>query len=740
MPQDSRRTFLQRSALLTASTYLMPEGLLDEVAVASGPKLPGASDARPVFPYGGVYFRKTNPPATEWERDHKTAARLGANVFRHWFVWSAIEVSPGKYDWSDYDRLMDIAAASGIRVVIAEITGAAPEWAFHQYPNARLLASDGTVARSIVWESDEVGGLPGLCFDNPEIRELAERFLAALVERYRDHPATFAYDVWNENTFIGGAARHMYCYCDASKQRMRNWLQKRYGTLEETGKRWHRYSYRTWEDVDPPVSFSGYADSLDWLQFRIDNAFDLFDWRLNLIRKLDPHHLVTAHGIAGTLEDLPYASHNEWESAKRVDVFGLTWIAARKGDEPWKQFQAMDLVRCGSRGKPFWHAEAQGGPLWMQSQVIGRPRTDGRIPSADDVRLWNLVSFAAGAKGLMYCRWRPLLDGPLFGAFGPMGMDGSVTPEAEMAGKIARWTNSHPDLWRSNTVRGDVGLLFVPESEIFDYVQRENTTFYSNSIRGAYQAFFASNIQPDFVALENVDEYRLIYLPFPIMLTAETVKKLRNYVEKGGTLVCEGLPAYFGDHGHVGEVQPNLGLDELFGARQSYVEFVPDIEGDLKFKVKGKTIFGSYFRQNYMLNGGRDVGNYEDGTVAAVEHTFGRGRTLLLGSFPGAGYFNHHSKETQELFADFLDLAGVQQAVRTDDLALTARIHQGAGGTYLWVVNPSHQDRSAKITMAAEYGTFSKGDDIWLNRSSTVVGSDVNVAVGARNASVIRLR
>src|SRR5262249_50696894 len=97
----------------------------------------------PVFPYGAVYFRKSNPPAHDWERDHATAARIGMNTFRHWFMWSAIEVTPGVYDWRDYDRMMDLAAASGIRVVIAELVTAAPEWAFAKYPHARFHASDG---------------------------------------------------------------------------------------------------------------------------------------------------------------------------------------------------------------------------------------------------------------------------------------------------------------------------------------------------------------------------------------------------------------------------------------------------------------------------------------------------------------------------------------------------------------------------------------------------------------------
>ena len=288
----------------------------------------------------------------------------------------AVEVAPGKFDWSDYDRMMDLAAKNGIKVVIAELVTCAPEWVFRKYPHARFLASDGTVIDSSISESSATGGFPGLCLDNPDVRALAENFLTILIGRYRSHPALFCYDLWNENTSFGGPPTKMICYCEATKRKLRDWLRIRYGTLDKAGKTWHRYSYETWDDVEPPRSFSGYPDSLDWLEFRIDNAYSQYDWRIKLFRTLDPHHRISAHGVAGTLNDLPSSSHNEWRSAKRVDIYGLTWIAARKGNEPWKQFHAMDLVRGGSRGKPFWHAEAQGGPL--VDAAPGYRSTEGR--------------------------------------------------------------------------------------------------------------------------------------------------------------------------------------------------------------------------------------------------------------------------------------------------------------------------------------------------------------------------
>src|SRR5574340_1551946 len=546
--------------------------------------------ADPVFPYGAVYFRKSNPPEEDWTRDFRTAQEVGMNTFRHWFMWSAIEVAPGKYDWRDYDRMLDLAAKNGIRTVVAEMITAAPEWAFDKYPHARYQGSDGGTVNSGIGGSSATGGFPGLCLDNEDVKAHAEAFLTALVNHYKDHPGMWAYDLWNEHSYSGGSPQRMYCYCEATQKKFREWLKAKYGTLAALGKAWYRHSYAEWDNVHPPRSFSGYPESLDWLEFRIDDQFRLLKWRVDLIRKLDKKNKITAHGVAGSLQALPSSANDEWRSAAAVEIWGFTWVASRRGDEPWKQWHAVDLVRAGARGKPFWHAEAQGGPLWMQPQVLNRPREDGRISEPEDVRLWNLISMTGGATGIMYPRWRPLLDGPLFGAFGAFGMDGSVTPRAEMAGKVASWANGQAELWKSRPVKGEVGIVFVPESQIFNYVQQGSTDHYAEAARGAYQAFFDANIQADFVRIDDIDEYPLVYLPYPIHLKPATAKKLAQYVERGGALVSEGLPAYFGERGKVGTQQPNYALDKLFGARESYVEFTPDLLDKLVLQARGKPV------------------------------------------------------------------------------------------------------------------------------------------------------
>jgi len=696
----------------------------------------GLTAADPVFPYGAVYFRKSNPPEQDWARDHATAAKIGMNTFRHWFMWSAVEVAPGKMDWRDYDMQMDLAAKNNIRVILAEMVTAAPEWAFTRYAHARYLSADGKPVDSGISGSSATGGFPGLCLDNEDAKGLAEKWLLALIERYKGHPATMGYDLWNEHTAQGGQAQNMLCYCPATQRKFRQWLKNKYGTLEALGKAWYRYSYAEWDDIHPPKNLSGYPESLDWLQFRIDNAHSLAKWRVDLFRKHDAKNKVVAHGVGMSLEGHPSATYDEWRSAADVDVWGFTWVASRKGNEPWKQFHAVDLVRAGSRGKPFWHAEAQAGPLWMQPQVIGRAREDGRISDEKDVRIWNMISIAGGATGILYPRWRPLLDGPLFGAFGAFGMDGSVTPRAEMTGKVARWANGNPELWKTRPVKGEVGLAWVPESQIFNYVQQGSTEHYAQSARGAYQAFFDNNIQADFVHIDHLAEYPLVYLPYPIHLRETTVKKLTAYVENGGILVSEGLPGYFGERGKVGTVQPNYGLDKLFGARESYVEFTPDLLEDYSFTVRGQSVPGRYFVQEYETAGGRAAGRHSSGRVGAVEHAFGKGRTLLMGSFPGAGYFRKATPQARTFFAGLLDWAGISRTLSVSDPLVKARVHRGGGGAVLYVLNPTRQERPVVIEMK---DTVRAAKDVWDGKTIRVDGRRLSLMVGDRDVAVVRV-
>jgi beta-galactosidase len=225
------------------------------------------------------------------------------------------------------------------------------------------------------------------------------------------------------------------------------------------------------------------------------------------------------------------------------------------------------------------------------------------------------------------------------------------------------------------------------------------------------------------------------------MLKKETAAKLAAYVDQGGTLISEGLPGYFGDHGHVGATQPNLGLDQLFGARERYVEFTPDLLEKLQLTVDGHQIFGRYFLQEYntTTNTAKVAGEYANGHIAAVENGHGKGRTLLIGTYPGAGYYLHHSAEAKAFFAGLLKRAGVQPVLQTNNPAFQARLHSGPGGDILWITNPTRKPGSIEVSLNAVHPAVQNASDLWAGRAVMASGSRISVSLPPRDGAVIRL-
>lgn len=693
----------------------------------------------PQYPFGAVYFRKSNPPREDWERDYRIASEDGNNIFRHWFLWSAIEVAPGVYDWEEYDRQLDLAAQNGIRTIIAEHMTNTPEWLAALYPDAVLTSAEGKLAHGSMNASSATGSTH-LCLDCPGVKEHAGRFLTELARHYKGHPGLLGYDVVNEMW-------RRECYCPHSAARFRAWLQRKYGDLKTLARAWQRHSYTDWSQVMPPRRLEMYVESLDWVTFVKESAYEDFDWRIDLIRDADPDALITAHGTGASLNNYEMHGSDEWRAAASVDVYGFTHWQGREDSSMWKQMHCVDLVRAGARGKPFWHAELQGGSFWasafQRSFLEGRAKNDGRLVTAEDVRLWSLTSMAGGTNGILSPRWRALLDGPLFGCFGFYHNDGSRSGRSEVVSKLAKWSNDEAQrglFSQSRPVKGEIGLLLTDESLAFKYISepgsyREN---YDPAMSGAYRAFFDNNIQADWVLIDHIDEWDFLYYAYPFMMTREQAAKIIAWVEQGGTLVSQGCPGYFDEHCHLGTVQPNMGLDRLFGAREAYVELLPEVLDDVVFDWQGRTVKGGMYYQTYCPTTGTVVGRYPDGSAAAIENTYGQGRTLLIGTYPSVSYHKQPSEANRRFFRDILAWGGVEQALRVSHPEITARLFEGKGGRFLWVLNPAKHAIRVQVE-CVHVESLAVKRVVWGEVDPEPEGSSVLLTVPAQDAVVLEL-
>jgi len=226
--------------------------------------------------------------------------------------------------------------------------------------------------------------------------------------------------------------------------------------------------------------------------------------------------------------------------------------------------------------------------------------------------------------------------------------------------------------------------------------------------------------------------------------------------ESGGTLIAEGCPGYFDEVGHVSPTQPGMGLDTLLGVRESYVEFTPDILDDLRLNVEGMLVQGGIFLQAYQPTTGSVAGRYEanagpaNGQIAVVDNVFGRGRTRLIGTMVGYGHTVHAARPphpdaapyrpgtTPDLFRSLLGWAGRTPHVRSSDCFIKARLHDGEGGTYLWVANPTRRDRPVRLVISDAWGPFGGARTLWGGECE-IEEDTITLSAPARDVTVIAL-
>ncbi|HEX2987762.1 MAG TPA: beta-galactosidase [Chloroflexota bacterium] len=710
--------------------------------VAGGPKV--------LFPYGAMYYRRPNPPPEDWERDFQTMQAHGFNMVKCWAMWNVMHTSEGEFDFSEFDGLLEVAARHGIKVVINTILDStAPHWLWRTHPESWYQSQDGRRRHPVSDGHNVTGGARGLCLDNDPVWEQGQEFLRAIARRYKDHPSLWGYDVWNEvnsREDPPGPEALYYCYCEATSAKFRDSLRQKYGSLAALEAAWHHH-FRTWDEVYPPYGRGAFPDNMDWQDFKVADRVRLLRERVQVLRSEDPVHPMISHGIGGVSRKLYDYMGDEWFWASEVDEWGITVAPGRRDNDPRNFFQMVDLVRSAARGKRIWLGELQGGHMFLTPELEGRPAGDARIATAGDISMWNWITLMTGAKGVLYWRYRPERVGPLTDFFGLCERDGSPTPRLEMAGRFARLTGGHPEIVEAQPVRGDMAILVLHESQRYANVAHARLFHaWADAIRGIYQACIDHGIQADMVELSDIGEYPLVYLPYPLMVLKENAARLREYVENGGCLVSEAGLASYSDLGFACPQLPGLGLDQVFGTEAEIVHLMPDILQDLKLNINGGaiqangvTIQGRVGRQVLRPTTGRAIASFPDGSIAGVENSLGQGKAMLVGSYPSVAYRESQDRATGAWMAGLIEWAGQEPRLRTSAPASVARLHRRGEATYLYVLNTSHDEVQASVSLAGPSGAFRQGTSMEDSRVFPFQGNKIRVPLPAQDGMILRL-
>ncbi len=330
--------------------------------------------------------------------------------------------------------------------------------------------------------------------------------------------------------------------------------------------------------------------------------------------------------------------------------------------------------------------------------------------TAEDIRIWSWSALACGAKGIHYYAFYPISTGYESGGFGLIHLDGTVTERAREAGASPRrWRATSACIWRpgrrgrkwpSSTIRWRTSSVDAsgrrPTAGRRAKWQASNGT----PLLGVFKAFWPENVPVDFVhagalSAGALSQYRLVYLPYPPMLPSYLGGVLRDYVRAGGHLVAEARAGWNSESGRASDIIPGMGLHEVFGAREAAVETAPGGRTVIVFEG-GLRVPARWFREVLEPLGGRVVGRFEDGAPAAVESQFGRGRALLVGSYPAAAYHSTPTEEARRWFGSLLDWAGVQPELEVEG-GVEARWLESGADRLVFVFNHEREPRQVRL-------------------------------------------
>ena len=619
-----------------------------------------------------------------WKHDLQNIAGCGFNAVRCWVDWATGEPQPGDYHFEALDLLMDLAEEVGLRAILQLYLDSAPDWLVKYYPDCRYVSAGGVPVDS--------QGAPGYCYDHPGVRAAAERFMRALAGHVTARPPFLAWDLWSEPHIVQWGYFDFlpqpatFCYCHYTVQRFRDWLRRRYPSLEALNEAWYR-QFSSWDVVLAPkfISLMTYTEYVDWLQFIMDKLAEDLHWRHETVRQADDH-LTTSHSAIPSILTLPtdeQGSPDDWRMARQVDVWGTSLypkhVGARETNDP--SFRAAMLAgtrsACASVGRPYWLGELQGGHGYVglfASHV-----------TAADARSYAWHSIAHGAKGLCFYAWHPMSSGYESAGFGLANLDGTPSERAVAAGQVAQVVTRHMDLfYAAQPVRTRAAICWNVLSSVMWVCMRQPQHYIpSRSTIGAYRALYQEHVPADFIHVDQIangklEDYDLLYLPFSFMISRAAATRIEEFVRRGGVVLAEARTAWNDETGTCGEAVPGLGLEQVFGCRERGAEgvsedlavpiYVTRDHAALPLLTTGDVLAGARFREELevLSETAQVVGEFENGGPAIVVNRYGQGWAIFIGTMLSLAFFKFRDESAGRLLKGLARLAGLEPPVQVE--------------------------------------------------------------------------
>jgi beta-galactosidase len=634
---------------------------------------PPVNPRAPFIWHGGDYNPEQWPVAT-WDEDirlmqacHYNIATVGV------FSWVSLQPEEERFTFEWLDTILEKLAAAGRVVCLATPSAAQPAWMSQRYP-AVLRVDEQRRRRQHGWRVN-------YCPTSPDYRRFAVQMARKLAERYHGHPALVAWHVSNE--YLSA------CYCDLCAAAFREWLKRRYSSLDELNQRWWTafwsHTYTDWSQIEPPYATgeqSIHAQVIDYRRFQSAALLECYKAERDAIRVFSDLPVTT--NMMGAYPGLDYRA---W--AKEIDVIAWDCYPGPR-DLPGDTAFLHDLMRGLRDGQPFLLMEqTPSSQNWQDYNALKRPGI---------LRLWSYLALAHGAESVMYFQWRrsrgsfEKMHGAVIEHSGRS--DTRVFREVQQLGaELARLK----DRTLGGVTPAQVALLFDWNNwwaiDACSGPVRDKR--YIPTVRQHYGAFWRRNVPVDVVFSDSdFSRYRMLVAPMLYMLKPGVAERITDFVRQGGTFVTTYFSGMVDDcdlafeNGYPGPLREVLGiwneeLDALTPEQQNRIVLLDREEsyacGHLCALIhcEGATTLATYGDDFYA------------NTPVVTRHSFGIGRAYYLGSEPEPRFLD-------DFYARLLAEQQIQPVLDTPQ-GVEATLRQTARGPLLFLLN--HQATPAQVVL-----------------------------------------
>ncbi len=521
---------------------------------------------------GASYYPEVMPES-DWTRDLAAGKEVGLNVLRCGeFAWSALFTPEGEptLDW--VRRFLDLAQREGYEVVWCTPSATPPPHLFDRWPDLPATTQDGLVA--------PIGVRRNYCPSHPGYLELCAETARRLFEELGSHPAIRGWQVDNELAGDG-----FTCWCPRCGEAFQQWLEKRYGTLDQLNEAWQTgvwsQVYTRWEQIPVPLHFRpshSPALKLAWRRFRSDCWLKFYRVQADALRQAGARQVTT--NFYNMMWDLPF---DRWQWRPHLDAIGISHYL-EKPDEHAFELAVLQGAKPGE--KPLWVLEQKAGQQASQNLLpddphrIERHIADCARAGAEYGVYWHLRQHAAGCEMEHGAVLRHDGRGTRIARAVAAAIQSSAGTETKIAPAETLLVFSFNQFW-ANETRPAMGAPYDYRVEV-----QENWFAAARKIFGGVRVGNFSDVTPG---------HSLVIAPFFQLSEPGAEKIFRTAVEAGATLLTTVDFLRLDNENNVRRIAPLAGIADwidLPGLELYQLKAGTEVHGKIaEQEVTGKTFW-----------------------------------------------------------------------------------------------------------------------------------------------------